>query len=230
MVEFELTGCLILPHTWHNMIISHEKKFIFFACGKTGTTSIEKMLDRYHDEHEIIRNIDKELNRLRKKESKPYALKHVRPGFAKKFIPPGLWDNYFKFVFVRNPWDWVIAQFCYNHNDDVLSTLFKFEKVHFDAIWHILKIHNQSPRTDSYRQFDFAFSEDGRNLVDFIGRFETIQTDYNMICERIGIKAEKLPHENKGNHLDYRMLYTEETRELVGKLYQKDIEFLNYEF
>ncbi|MBN2087481.1 sulfotransferase family 2 domain-containing protein [Candidatus Peregrinibacteria bacterium] len=211
------------------MIISHKKKFIFFACGKTGTTSIEKILKKYHDDKFIVENIEKELELLRKQNSKPYHLKHVRPSFVKKYVDKEIWDEYFKFTFVRNPWDWVYSQFCYNYKYLINKTL-KFEDVHVDAIWYMLKIFDQSDDNEGYYQHPFAYSEDGSLLVDFVGRFENLQNDFNRICKIIGIKAKNLPHMNKTIHSEYKNLYSQEAKKLVDKYYKKDIELFKYDF
>lgn len=211
------------------MIISHRYKFMFFACGKTGTHSVEALLDKYHDGHEIIEQVDQELEKLRLKYSRPFTLKHVRPGFVRNIVDPEIWNTYFKFVFVRNPWDWVLSNYCFN-NKHLVKYLYKVDPVHVNVVWHLLKLHNQTPYAESYFQHTFVFDEAGDRLVDFYGKLENFQEDFNFVCSKIGISSASLDVRNPTNHNHYKELYSEEAKSLVAELYKKDIELLGYEF
>jgi hypothetical protein len=98
------------------MIISHELKFIFFCVPKTGTTSLEKALEGY-DESIDLNNGYKNL----------WVNQHLPPSFMKGFVSSDMWNNYFKFLFVRNPFDWVVSSIKYQAKlkTVALSTLVK---------------------------------------------------------------------------------------------------------
>jgi len=79
--------------------------------------------------------------------------------------------------------------------------------------------------------FDYLLNADGSEKVNYIGRLENFQEDFNTICHKIGIPPKKLPHAFKS---DDKKCYTEyhddETREIVAEKYAKDIEYFGYKF
>ena len=73
---------------------------------------------------------------------------------------------------------------------------------------------------------------EGRPLVDFVGRFESLRDSFREICRQLGIRR-PLPHAKKSAgraFSDYRGYYTEATREAVAKRYARDIARFGYEF
>ncbi len=66
--------------------------------------------------------------------------------------------------------------------------------------------------------------------IDFIGRFENLEEDFQYICEKIGLSNIKLPHENITRHKHYTKYYNNETREIVAEIYAKDIKNFGYNF
>ena len=76
---------------------------------------------------------------------------------------------------------------------------------------------------------EFICDENGEVMVDFIGRFENLETDFNRISDQIGI-SNQLPHVNRTKHTKYRDYYNAESKKLVHAIALRDIEMFDYEF
>ena len=81
-----------------------------------------------------------------------------------------------------------------------------------------------------YPQYHFISDWHGKNTMDFIGKFENLQEDFNTLCDKIGIPERQLPHQNKSEHGYYSEYYNNETREIVEEKYAKDIDYFKYSF
>ena len=77
---------------------------------------------------------------------------------------------------------------------------------------------------------NYISDNEGNILVDFIGRFENINDDFEIIKSKIGITNIKLEHLNKFEHRNYREYYSDNDIEKVYKMYEHDIKYFNYEF
>lgn len=70
------------------------------------------------------------------------------------------------------------------------------------------------------------------NNVDYIGRFESFESDLHTVCTRIGLPNLNIPKKNKSDRefSSYRSYYNAHTAALVAKLYEKDIRMFGYTF
>jgi hypothetical protein len=79
-------------------------------------------------------------------------------------------------------------------------------------------IHFRSQHTFFYHR--------GKLMADFVGRFERISEDWDVLREKFDLPA--LPHQNRSQHEDYRSAYTPELAAIAATRYAKDIELFGY--
>ena len=148
--------------------------------------------------------------------------------------------NYFKFAFVRNPWDRFFSAYTYlkkggrNKFDQAwsnenLSQIESFEEfvLKMNRDYHfrqkVLKYTHFIP------QYHYICDKNKKILMDYIGKFENINKDYDCISDKLNIGV-PLEHLNKSTSDNYRDYYTPEMRGIVSKLYRDDIRLFGYEF
>jgi hypothetical protein len=80
-------------------------------------------------------------------------------------------------------------------------------------------------------QLDWFVDPNGNVIVDFIGKFECLESHWALIAAKLGI-AVSLKHENRNPRRTrhYSEYYSPKTREIVARKFQTDIEFFGYDF
>jgi hypothetical protein len=69
----------------------------------------------------------------------------------------------------------------------------------------------------------------GHVIVNFLGRYESLHSDFDHACRCIGIDAD-LGQANMSTRGDYRDYYTDRLAALVRDHFAEDIERFGYEF
>lgn len=155
---------------------------------------------------------------------------HARAEKVRRCLPTKVYDELFKFAFVRNPWDRLVSRHAY--------LLRKTEHAHsrevrelgsFDAYlrWELAHIGRPGGMR---HQADYLLGPNEELIVDFIGYFERVAQDFAEVCRRLSIPAALPPPKAHAPRRDYRSFYTEETRHLVTEAYARDIALLGYTF
>lgn len=207
------------------MLISYRKKFLFVHIFKTAGTSITNSLAPYSYRPESTRpsNWLAFLSANWKKIHRNPIKKHATALEIQASLDSEIFDSFFKFSFVRNPWDWQVSLYHYildhpeNCGHEETKAMGSFRNFVF------------SREKSDFSQTGCLVDESGKLLVDFVGRFENLEVDFQTICKRVGITA-TLPHINKSDRLGYRDYYDEETRALTARVYVEDIERFGYTF
>lgn len=131
------------------------------------------------------------------------------------------WNSYFKFVFVRNPWDWVVSHFFSKNKNKLATATFEEKRLAFRQYAYRIRGWD--------RQSDFFQDKEGNCLVDFIGRFENLKEEFDYVCKQLGIEVQ-IHHLNPSSHNHYHDYYDDKSKDRVAFYFKKDIELLDYEF
>ena len=133
------------------------------------------------------------------------------------------WDHYFKFIFVRNPWDRKLSDYFFGKREGIVDSNISFTKY----------INNNHLNNDLWTSPCLEWIEDENGNIDkniFIGKFENLKKDFKYICDKINKPNLSLPHINSTTHAPYWEYYNDDTKEMIQTKYKKDIEAFNYEF
>ncbi|WP_107668762.1 sulfotransferase family 2 domain-containing protein [Cyanothece sp. BG0011] len=218
------------------MLISFEKKFIFIHVYKVAGSSINKALKSYQYSPSLyVKSLDK-ISQILSLEV-PYLFDrvtkfehHVTASELKKSLSPKVFNTFYKFGFVRNPWDWQVSLYHYARKEKTNKhhQLIKSKK-NFDE--YIDWLVNDWWTTHEIRlQKSFLYDEQGNCLVDFIGKYEQLDQDFNSLLEKLDVKA-SLPHVNSSKRKkDYRLYYNDKTAAWLEEAYKDDIATFGYSF
>jgi hypothetical protein len=215
--------------------VSHELRCLFVHVPKTGGTSIESALglrrrSRSEDRQALYGRI--ESDELKQRGFVSGYLQHLSAADIRALVPAGSLSGYFSFAIVRNPWDRLVSSFV--NQDPHLPRQARTVGVELEG----LEFEQYVAATGELRhahlqpQWEYLMDADGQWLVDFVGRFESLQGSFREVCRRLGIRR-RLPHAKKSQRRefpDFRDYYTEAARKAVGERYARDIALFGYEF
>jgi len=243
------------------MIISHSHKFIFTKPRKVAGTSIEVALSQFCGPDDIITSnvsseaIDADSYTDYARNDSGY-FNHMRPSRIRAKIGKAVWNNYFVFTIVRNPWDMLVSRYFWNKKGatpqkTVVEVLREIAQhpTHIDlygklffAIARTVRGKQLKPEDDfatfiqklphNISNTKYYFDWRGRRWNNYVIRYEHLDEDYKTVCEKIGIPYTPLPSlkTKTRSSRDYRSFYTPALRDWVAKKFHKEITEFGYSF
>lgn len=205
------------------MLISHIHKIVFIAVPKTASVAIRDSLEEYI---ETPASMDY---------NSPFYLHNTAKSLKQYFIKNKWnWDEYFKFAFVRNPWDRVVS--AYNYRMQYLKKDGDYNRKFKDHCVYINKLGNFDKIVESHLdliiepQLNWILDDNKQNLLNYIGRYENLQQDFDIICEKVHIPKRTLRHMNGNVHKNYSKWYNQKSLKIVQEKFKEEIEMFNYKF
>ena len=189
-----------------------EYKCIFVHIPKTGGKSVSRA---------IFGNLGGGHNHIRK---------------YKIVFGPYTFRKYYKFAFVRNPYSRLVSAYIFlsNGGDDKYDRDWANEHiVHYESFDNFVRNWinpaNIFKKSHFKPQVHYICNDKLQVEVDYVGRFEELEKDFQHICGILNIERE-LPHYNSSNKTKrWKEYYNTETFAIVNEVYKEDFEVFNYE-
>ena len=159
------------------MLLSLKHRFLFVHIAKTGGTSVRSSLQglRWRDPWYWPMFLCSRFSHLSGHRIATKLPRHAKIVAAKELLPKELFDELFKFAFVRNPWDLQVSSFHHIRRERP-HYLGGHEDFEGFLRW---KLDPERPYqyhvdTSIELQSDYLIDLHGELVVDFIGRYEQL--------------------------------------------------------
>jgi hypothetical protein len=207
------------------MIISHAHRYIFFAIPKTGTHSVRQALRAHMGEQDMEQVQLFEGKRFPFPEFADIRHGHISTQQIRPVLGDETFKNYFKFAFVRNPFDRFVSYCAFMSRG---TNVFQAEPQRY--MKYIIRELKPVDHLLYQPQHCMVCNERGELELDFVGRNETMQASFDEACAKIGIPSASLGRVNASKHRPWQEYYDPDLVGWVSDLYRRDLELFNYRF
>ena len=220
------------------MIVSDSHKFVFIKPQRVAGTSIQK----YLVDHETCGFHDKYATPDRGNHETYIEIADKLPNFS----------DYYIFSIVRNPYDrlWSYAKYCVQKADIYIedynsSQAFRTKypsderyAIRMDYMFRVNNFRDDPERLLAMLKIRSFFNQlrerqgyrKSKLVLDFVIRYENIDTDFSHVCTQLSIPNTGLPKLNTTDSVSYRDVFTMAMRKQIERLYGRDLELFGYEF
>ncbi len=204
-------------------------KFWFVDIPRTSSSSIRSELGKRFGKSHGKYNVTESIHATAQ-----FFPDHTPARKMRALLGGSIWDSIFTFTIVRNPWDRIYSM--YHYRKDVLKDIPR----EWSLRDYVLALGNSFSKTNKFFKYhafrygasEYILGENGEMIVDFIAKYENRLLDIGLIASHLNFTGLGKLHIQgampKNKH--YSEFFDLETKEIIRKLYAKDIELFDYEF
>ena len=232
-----------MPERWYYTlyIVSDKHRFVYLATPKVATTSILTTLMPLFDFGDSEGSVHSSGGIHSSFNHSPHQIDKANflAGMGSKY------HHYFKFTFVRNPWDRLVSCYANKITEGQAETRLKKRKygdvtLRGDMTFKefaeaVCRIPDEVSNVH-WRSQHITVCDDGLEkniLANFVGRFENLAEDFQFVAKEIGLDRAELMHLAKAKPrkgYPYRDFYDERLARMVGERYREDADLFGYSF
>lgn len=199
------------------MIVSHRYRFIFVdvpvAAGDKLRSCLAALLD------------DEQLQEPGDTNAMP---RHAGAAEIRAWLDPDYWKSYLKFAFIRNPWEMQVAEFLSTQaKPQTPATRSRTAQAGTQSAFEDFVLSPERPRRG---YSDFLCDSNGKLLLDFVGKYESLEQDMAVLFERLGLNASNRDRPAFEPVTDYASFFNFLTRDLIAREFQAELEAYSYRF
>ena len=148
---------------------------------------------------------------------------HISLHQAEHHLMPEHLNQYYKFAFVRHPFDRFVS---------AATFLFAGDKEFQNNPTKMMKNAMSRPRFRNRilisPQSDMLINSSGGLGMDYIGRYETVNADFNNLLSHFDLPINSLPTTNTSRHAEHQAYLDFELTEQLREFYARDFALLGY--
>ena len=218
------------------MLVSHKKKFIFIKSKKTASTSVEVYFERYcvpdnrweptHYRDQLVSDAGIVGHRGPNMKSGTEFYNHMPASELQAKLSSNIWQDYFKFTIIRNPFDKMISAFY--HFEKSRNPEKYLEHTESDIILFRRWVESGAKVLDKQ-----IYLSNGQETLDFYIRYENLLEDIQFVCEKINVPYQPESLQNFKRQFRDRSFavvdfYDQQTHDIITSDYEFEIEKFGY--
>jgi hypothetical protein len=198
------------------MVICHNKRCIFIHIPKTAGTSIEQFIKDNNNNPIILLGV------------KNGRSMHHYSALEIKSLFPDIFSKYYKFSFVRNPYDRLLSEYYWCK---IPNVGFKYGKTKLEFLYYVSNVIKQKSYfknifNDHFiPQYMFVYNTNNELLVNHLFKYEDLDIAIEFIKKKININK-SLDKLNKTN--TEKTEWSNIEKEIIYSLYEKDFLYFQY--
>ncbi|MEM9222586.1 MAG: sulfotransferase family 2 domain-containing protein [Pseudomonadota bacterium] len=222
---------------WRVMLVSHRHRFIYLKTRKSASSSVELAFehcarpvgwkqpeDNAFATEEMVSDAGIVGARGLKAKQTAEFTDHIRGIRVKKLIGREIWNSYFKFCTIRNPWEKTVSHFHFTHPN-----------IRNARERRIVRVFREWLRNnDSRHGVDKGiYWIDGKPVMDYYIRHHNIVEDVTTVADHLGVKLDPLGEvfgQFRKSGLSYTEYYDDQARSLVANFYEDEIKWFGWSF